>query len=175
MRADRVDICLAGVIALVTAYPIGLSASGAEETAVLLVGAGLVFVVLLVGLWWFLWRDFIDRSCLPPVLVTVAACLLIASVIVTQWPVRTAYSLSQSSFNQVANRIRNYEDIKTPARIGLFAIQKAELNGNGIVCLWTETSDGGNTGFILCDKGNVPFNLWSIVHLDGRWKFISED
>ena len=72
-------------------------------------------------------------------------------------------------------RVRTGEHIATPLRAGLFTIRSAYLSHDGIVCLWTHPHPGGSTGFVQCRRNYVPFNLWSIVRLDDRWQFISED
>ena len=105
------------------------------------------------------------------------ACLsLILSVGVTCWPLRVSFALSRNAFEAVALRVRSGERVSTPSRIGLFRIRQAELSNGGVVCLWTDLDPAGHTGFVQCDQDKaVKFNLWSIIPLEDRWQFISED
>ena len=71
--------------------------------------------------------------------------------------------------------MRSGENLPMPQRAGIFTIRKAELSRDRIVCLWIAPNSGGNTGFVQCGQDYVPFNLWSLVKLDDRWQFITED
>jgi hypothetical protein len=116
------------------------------------------------------------RQHLRPALIgPVLSLTVIISVAATNWPLRTTYAFSRNAFDTIAERLRAGEPITSPIRAGLFSIEQAELSRDGVVCLWTELQPGGNTGFVQCRRDHVPFNLWSIVRLDDRWQFISED
>jgi hypothetical protein len=82
--------------------------------------------------------------------------------------------MSRGAFDAIAQRVRAGEQMK-PQRIGLVTIRKAEVYYNGIVCLWTDLNPSGYTGFVQCAPDSMPFNLWSMIRLDARWQFISED
>ena len=82
--------------------------------------------------------------------------------------------MSRGAFDAIAQRVRAGEQVK-PQRVGLVVIRKAQVYHNGIVCLWTGLKPSGYTGFVRCGPDYVPFNLWSMVRLDARWQFISED
>lgn len=101
------------------------------------------------------------------------ACLF--SVMATHWPLRMAYVLSRPAIERLGSEILKGESFSQPKRVGLFTIEKAEVNHSGIVCLWTREDPGGNSGFVQCGPERVPFNLWSMVRLDGRWQWIAED
>jgi hypothetical protein len=110
------------------------------------------------------------------VLVAPVVCLsIIISVAATHWPLRVTYVLSRDAFDSLAQRVRAGEHIATPVRAGFFTVRRAELSHHGIVCLWTYPHPAGSTGFVQCRRDYVPFNLWSLIRLDDRWQFISED
>lgn len=152
-----------------------LSAAGIEQISVYIVSAGLAFIILLLGFVWFGWRKFIGLPVSPVILSILTVFTLLVSMAVEQWPLRISYSLSRSAFNAAAESIRDGKNLTLPQRIGLFTVRKAEISHDGIVCLWTRPAAGGNTGFVQCSRDHVPFNLWSMVKLDNRWQFISED
>jgi hypothetical protein len=111
-----------------------------------------------------------------PILVGAATCLAcLGSVMTTHWPCRISYALSRPSIERLAAEVLAGHPPDRPRRVGAITIAKAELIRGGVVCLWTETHPGGNRGLVRCMPGRVPFNLWSIVELDGRWQFIAED
>ena len=105
---------------------------------------------------------------------TLAAVFLI-SIATTNWPLRVAYSVSRPSFDRVASQIRAGEAITTPCFVGMFRIQKAEINYTNTVCLWTDDDLAGHTGFVQCSPVAPPFNLWGHTGLDDSWQFITED
>ena len=152
-----------------------MSATGGEQVGVVLVAIVLSAAAIIVGSLLIGYRRHTQRLVLPTVVVLILSLAVIISVAATHWPLWVTYSLSRRSFDAVAQRIRSGEHVTTPLRAGLFTIQRAELSHHGIVCLWTEPHPSGSTGFVQCRRDYVPFNLWSIVRLDDRWQFISED
>ena len=175
MRARFIDIALASAASLLAALAVWLSATGTEQASLLIVSVALGFIVIVIGFAWFAWRNFEKRSIFPAALGTTMILMIIASVAVTQWPLRITYSLSRSAFDSAARTIREGKELSVPQRVGLFVIRKAEVSHDGIVCLWTKPAPGGNTGFVQCKPSHVPFNLWSIAKLDNEWQFIAED
>jgi hypothetical protein len=175
MRARFIDIALASAGSLLAAVAIWLSATGIESFSLLIVSVAISFIVILIGLAWLVWRDFVDRSAYPAALGTATILTIIVSVTLTQWPLRITYSLSRSAFDSVAQTILEGKELSMPQRVGLFVVRKAEVSHDGIVCLWTKPAPGGNTGFVQCKRSHVPFNLWSMVKLDDGWQFIAED
>jgi len=175
MRPRFIEISLGSSVALLAALAVWLSATGIEQFSLCIVSAGLACIVILHGSVWFGWCRFIGRPVYPVVLSVLAMFAILVSVAVTQWPLRITYSLSRSAFNAVAQSIRDGKSVTLPQRIGLFTIREAEISRTGVVCLWTRPAAGGNTGFVQCSRDYVPFNLWSMVKLDNKWQFISED
>lgn len=175
MRPRFIEITLGSVITLLVALAVWLSATGIEQVAMYVVSFGLAFAIILVGSVWFGWCRFINRPVYPVILSTSAILALLASVALTQWPLRIAYSLSRPAFDTAAQLVREGKGLPLPQRIGFFTIQKAEVSHTDVVCLWTRPASSGNTGFVQCKRDYVPFNLWSVVKLDDGWQFIAED
>ena len=152
-----------------------LSATGGERVSVAIVAVLLSAVTIFVGSRFAVYRRRTQRCVALAIEASVISLALTLSVAVAHWPLHAAYVLSRASFETIAQRTRAGERVATPVRAGLFTIQRAELSENGIVCLWTFTNPSGNTGFVQCRHDYVPFNLWSIIRLDDRWQYISED
>ena len=151
------------------------SATGGEQVGVVLLAIVLSAAAIIVGSVLVGYRRQTKSRPMPALAALILSLAVIISVAATHWPLRVTYALSRASFDRVAQRIRNGESITTPLRAGLFTIQRAELSHHDIVCLWTKPQPGGSTGFVQCRRDYVPFNLWSMVRLDDRWQFISED
>ena len=109
------------------------------------------------------------------VIVGTTAVVLLGTIAFFNWPLHVAYIASRPSFDDFAKRLRDGEKIQTPARIGMFRVVKAELNGNDVVCFWTDDDSAGGTAFVNFGSDNLPFNLWSHTRLDDSWQFIIED
>ena len=111
-----------------------------------------------------------------PVLGAAAVCLAaILSAAATYWPLRLAYGVSRGALERLAERVRAGERLALPVRAGIFRVRGAEISRHGVVCLWTHPDPAGSTGFVQCRRDDIPFNLGSLVRLDDRWQFISED
>lgn len=105
----------------------------------------------------------------------VIALAVVVSIALTNWPLRVAHRLSESSLNAIADRIRDGGHLDAPERAGAFLIAKAEVSPEGMVRLWTRVADGGNTGFVRTSADHLPINLWSRISLGDHWQFIAED
>ncbi len=113
-------------------------------------------------------------------LASIVALMLVywvffGSVAATSWPFRLLFFLSRSSIERAANQVQAGNPPKTPFRVGVFRIEKAELKSKGVVCLWTDPDPGGDKGFIRHEGEIVPLNLFTCINLDGRWKYVEED
>ena len=175
MKRHHIDAALMSVLALLAIAGILHSATGGEQVGVVLLAivvsaAAIIVSCLLVG-----YRRHTQRAVLPALVAPVVCLSIIISVAATHWPLRVTYALSRDAFDAVAQRVRAGEQIATPVRAGLFTIRRVELSHHGIVCLWTYPHPSGSTGFVQCRRDYVPFNLWSLIRLDDRWQFISED
>ncbi|TWU40851.1 hypothetical protein [Novipirellula artificiosorum] len=129
--------------------------------------------------------------CLPLILITLSVAIatrslrqlfyaitafaILLSTILYNMPLRTAFAFSRSSFDQLADDVESGRSVDTPCWIGPIRICKAETYGNGVICLWTDDSPGGHTGFVRHGPSNLPFNLWSHSIMNDSWQFIAED
>lgn len=170
MKSRRIDTALISLLGLLAVAEVLYSAIGGEQAsvlvlAILLSGAAIVTGAVLIG----------QRGLRPALGATGLALGIILSVAVTHWPLRVTYACSRSALDAIAQRVKQGESIVTPLTAGLFTIERAKLSSHGIVCLWTAAGSDGNTGFVQCGPGHVPFNLWSMVVLDDRWQYIAED
>jgi len=175
MKRHRIDAALISLLCLMALAGVLVSATGGEQVSVVLLAIVLSAAVIIIGSLLVGYRRHTQRRVLPALVTAILSLVLIISVAATHWPLRVAYAWSRESFDVVAQSVRSGEHITTPLRAGLFTIQRAELSHHGIVCLWTHPHPAGSTGFVQCRRDYVPFNLWSIVRLDDRWQFISED
>jgi len=175
MKRYRIDAALMSLLGLLAVAGVLISATGVEQVGVVLLAIVLSAAVIIVGSLLVAYRRHTQRRVLPVLAAPVLSLTIIISVAATHWPLRVSYALSRSAFDALALRVRSGEHITTPMRAGLFSIQRAELSHHDIVCLWTQPAPGGSTGFVQCRRDYVPFNLWSMVTLDDRWQFISED
>lgn len=107
--------------------------------------------------------------------LAVSLLALSMSVMATDWPLRLNYLVSRAEIDRIAAQIDAGENVSFPRRVGLLQVMAAGKHGNGAVCLWTALDPAGKTGFVRCPKGDAGFNLWSVMSLDDRWQFITED
>lgn len=174
-RTDRMMRLIIGLYAIPALLVIVASVTLLEPISVFLVGvlAGTVTVVMTGAL---MRVAYSNKHSLWPVVAGATACLAcIASVTTIHWPLRVAFYFSQSSLNQLAEDVRAGQSLMTPARVGLFTIVETQVSRHGIVCFWVDANPGGKTGFVQCGPDHVPFNLWSMLSLNDRWQFVSED
>jgi hypothetical protein len=175
MKRYRIDAALMSLLGLLALAAVLISATGGEPVSVVLLAIVLSMAAIIVGSLLIGYRRHTQRRVLPALITPVLSLTIVISVAATHWPLRVSYTLSRSAFDALAARVLSGEHITTPVRTGVFSIQRAELSHQGIVCLWTHPDPAGSTGFVKCRRDYVPFNLWSIVRLDNRWQFISED
>ncbi len=164
-----------GLYAIPAVLAVGASLTFMEESVVILCGA-LAFLAAVVMTGALVGFARSRRYRVWPVLAAGAACLaLVVSVPYAHWPLRIAYLLSRASLDRLAREACAGRPVAGPAQAGLFRVQQVEVSRHGVVCLWVDTNPAGRTGFVQCDPAHVPFNLWSMISLDDRWQFISED
>ena len=174
MKCHQIDAAAVALCCLLGLAAVLVSATGGEKVAVVLLAIVLGMAIIIVGSLLIGYRRHTQRRVLSASIAPVVALGIIVSVAATHWPMRVSYAMSRSAFDAVAQRVRAGDHVK-PHRVGLFTIRRAEVYHNGVVCLWTGLNPSGCTGFVQCGPDYVPFNLWSMVRLDGRWQFISED
>ena len=175
MKWHRIDIAFVGICWFSAALVVWLSATGCEQSSMVLWCIVFSTPVFVVGSVFVGWRRHTQRSVFTALSGSLACLALIASVAIWQWPLRVSYGSSRSGFDLLAQRVRAGEQLHMPQRVGLFTVRKAEVSRQGVVCLWTLPNPAGSTGFVHCGRDHVPFNLWSLVKLDDHWQFISED
>jgi hypothetical protein len=175
MKRLHIDVALTCLCWLFAGLVVWISAIGCESVTMVCCALVLAIPAVVCGSILVGWRRHTGRSLFMAIFGSWACLVVIASVAVWQWPLRVSYRCSSERFEALARRVKSGENLHTPQRAGLFTIQKAELSHNGIVCLWIEPNAGGSTGFVQCRRDYVPFNLWSLVKLDDRWQFITED
>jgi hypothetical protein len=164
-------IVISGLLALAAVWH---SATGGDRVSLVLLAVFLSAAAMITGPIVIRLHHRAQRM-RPALIVPILALAIIISVAVTEWPLRASYAWSRNSLDAIATRVRSGEGIATPLRAGLFKIRGAEISRSGIVCLWTHPHSGGSTGFVQTRADSMPFNLWSMVGLDERWQFISED
>jgi len=148
------------------------SASGCEGNTILL----FCMVLGLLSLGSLAMASLADRRHSRSITIAgLTATVVIASVAVWHWPLRVGYAISRPAFDSLAARVRSGEQIAVPLRAGLYTIRGAGLSASGIPFLWTASAEGGSTGFVQTSPDHIHFNLWSVVRLDDRWQYISED
>jgi hypothetical protein len=175
MKRHHIDAALMSLLGLMALAAVLISATGGELVSVVLLAIVLSAAVIIISSLLIGYRRHTQRRILPVLAAPILSLAVIISVAATHWPLHIAYAWSRESFDTIAQRVRSGEHVATPLRAGLFTVQRAELSYHGIVCLWTHPDPAGSTGFVQCRRDYVPFNLWSIVRLDDRWQFISED
>jgi hypothetical protein len=175
MKRHHIETILTIVLGLLALAAILYSATGGEQSRVVLVAVVVCLAAIIVSCVLVGYRCCSKRTVLPSLIAPLVCVFIITTVAVTYWPLRVTYTLSRDSFDSLAKRVRAGEVIATPVRAKFFTVRRAELSHQGIVCLWTYPDPAGSTGFVQCRRDDVPFNLWSLIRLDDRWQFISED
>lgn len=175
MKRQHIDAALIALLGLLALAGILHSATGGEQVGVVLLAIVLSAATIIVSRLLFGYRRYTKRPVLLAIIAPVACLSIIISVAATYWPLRVTYAMSRNAFDSLAQRVRAGEHIEMPVRAGFFTVRHAELSHHGIVCLWTYPHPTGSTGFVQCRRDYVPFNLWSLIRLDDRWQFISED
>jgi hypothetical protein len=170
-----IDAALLSLLGLLAGAEVIHSATGGERVGVVVLAIVLSAAAIIVGSLLVGYRRHTHRNVLPVLVAPVLSLAITISVAATHWPLRASYAMSRGSLDAVAQRIRSGEHVTIPRRAGLFTVRRVELSRHDIVCLWTQPDPAGSTGFVQCRRDYVPFNLWSIIRLDDRWQFISED
>jgi hypothetical protein len=154
---------------------VGVSVVLMEQIFVIMCGVFLFGTVMSITCWLLTSSRFARHRRWPILLGAITCLAIIASVMTIHWPLRARYLLSRPSLDRLAEDVRAGQPFAGPTQVGLFTIVEAEVNRHGIVCLWIDGNPSGKTGFVQCGPDYIPFNLWSMVSLDDRWQFISED
>ena len=175
IKPRHIDIAFSVAFGSMAGLAIFVSAYGVEQVGVMLASIALGLVCLVLTPFFILWRRFTKRSASPAWAYAVLSLVCIATVEWSHWPLGITYRLSRASLDDLASRLRAGETVSVPTVAGLFTIQEVGLGRDGIPYLWTEPGRGGSTGFVQTSPDHVPFNLWSMIRLDDRWQYISED
>ena len=175
IKPRHIDIAFSVAFGSLAGLAIFVSAYGVEQVGVMLASIALGLVCLVLTPFFILWRRFTERSASPAWASAMLSLLCIATVAWSHWPLGITYRLSRASLDDLALKLRAGETVSVPTVAGLFTIQEVGLGRDGIPYLWTEPGRGGSTGFVQTSPDHVPFNLWSMIRLDDRWQYISED
>ncbi len=175
MQRLPIDLSYAALLASLAGLPIFFSSGGLDSLRLLFLSIAACTGGAAVASCYLSWRKFTQRPAFPAALGAILSVLVSASVPAFQWPLLLAYRLSQGPLDHLAARLQAGEPVSVPRVAGRFTIEKAELSRDGIPCLWTNPDPSGRTGFIQTPPHHVPFNLASMIHLDQRWQYISED
>lgn len=175
IKQRHIDVAFSVAFGSLAGLVIFISAYGVEQVGVMLASIALGIVSLMLTPLFILWRRFTKRLTSPAWAQAVLSLLCIATVAWSHWPISITYRISRASLDDLASRLRAGEKVNVPTVAGLFTIQEVGLGRDGIPYLWTEPGRGGSTGFVQTSPDHVPFNLWSMIRLDDRWQYISED
>jgi hypothetical protein len=169
---------LGGAVAAATLLSVALSAAGCTWIAAVLASIGLALIVCLVGPSWVFAHRAAGRTSGVAVAQVVAALAVIVSVATTHWPLRITFALSRPWLADAASRVAAGEPLGTPARVGLFTIEKTENYWSpreGPVCLWMDLEPSGYTGFVRWAGDDGPCNPFWAVRLADEWWFVEQD
>lgn len=167
---------LAAFLAIPVLVCVLASAILMEPVGVFLCGIVALFFTGAGAITWIGFFREKQRSPRPVLTGAGLAMGLIVSVMVTHWPLRLVYLVSRPSMEQLADEIPpGWRPPIQGRRAGLISVRAAVRGRKGVVCLWTDTKPGGNSGFVRCGRDPMPFNLFSSISLDDRWQFIAED
>jgi len=102
--------------------------------------------------------------------------LLYASVALTHWPLRAAFWIHQSSFDDLAERVSQKEGVQPGGRIGWITFRNADLMERN-VGFQISGGPGGGVHLVRCARG-AEF-IWSnpnwIMPLGDEWYLVYED
>ena len=166
----RLKVFLPGALAALLAVLVSILFM--EETIVILS----CLAVALVGLGLASARCiFTKRSRWRAFGSVIAPTILFVAIAGSHIPLRIAFRLHRSQFEQVASQIEAGNPPATPFRIGPFKIKKAgRRSGSGTPYLASNEETYQIDGFVKHPDGH-GFNLWSCITLDDTWSYIAED
>jgi hypothetical protein len=127
MKWHRIDIVFVGICWFLAALVVWLSATGCEQSSMVLWCVVFSMPVFLLGSVFVGWRRHTQRSVFTAWSHSLACLALIASVAIWQWPLRVSYGSSRSGFDLLAQRVRAGEQLQMPQRVGLFTVRKPEV------------------------------------------------
>jgi hypothetical protein len=97
---------------------------------------------------------------------------IVASVVLYARPLRAAYSFSRPTLERLAADVQEGRPPNGPVWAGVFRVRQAEIDYNGVPCLWVDTNSAGRTGFA---KAGPKFNYQTQILLDEYWQYAVED
>lgn len=155
------------------------SGVGGDPLAVIVlpIMAGLP-ILYLVGIWF---GAHVEGHRRVPVSKSILVAVLIsniASIPITNWPLRITWLASRSALENLADRVAAGENPTVPCRAGLFTIRKVDVRGGDeVVMLWMDPGGAGPSGWARgpLEEAARSVNLsiqtvvapeWSLLHLD---------
>jgi hypothetical protein len=159
--------------------PFGIALPGGVLFSLTSVYGVIGLVVLVVFFVWVVWASWWTAIQVHPKIkkkvYAVLPLILYFAIIVTDLPLRLAFTLNRTEFDRVAARVENNDAPQTPFWIGPFRIAMAgKRGGSGAVYLAANSNQWEINGFVPNPEGR-GFNLWSASQLDDRWSFVVED
>ena len=108
--------------------------------------------------------------------------LLVATMLVTQWPMKLSFALSRPALDRLADAVAAHRAPALPQRAGAYVIHAVETrpvaeDTNGLtVCLWMLPLERQHVGFVRSPVGVTPeFNRWTHSRMDAHWHYFGED
>ncbi len=108
--------------------------------------------------------------------------LLVASMLLTHWPMKLSFALSKPALNRLADAVAAHRAPALPKRAGAYVIHAVETRPmaegtNGLtVCLWMLPLERQHVGFVRSPAGVTPeFNPWTHSRMDVHWHYFGED
>jgi hypothetical protein len=98
--------------------------------------------------------------------------LLVASIQITNWPMKLSFAASTPALDRLAERVAAGQMPPLPTRAGAYTIHAVEarpVSGGQAICLWTCPVKRGHIGFVQSPPGVTPHvNPWTHSQLSIR-------
>jgi hypothetical protein len=114
--------------------------------------------------------------------LVVGLAVLPLTMIITLWPLRLAFRVSQPSLERLADRVANGQVLFNPQWAGLIRVVGSAFDSaTGNVGLVVHPDPSGRSGFVRLGPGVPPgqtagpFFNQSVKSLGGRWSYQEED
>ena len=111
---------------------------------------------------------------LRTLLFAMAVLCFCLSIWTTHWPIKLRFQLSKTAFHGLVEQVNAGEEISFPVTVGLYRIYRASKRDDGSLCFSVSNSKGDFQGVAYCSD-QVHFNIWTHIHLQGKWHYIVED
>lgn len=107
--------------------------------------------------------------------VGVVGVLVLLLLAIYNAPLKVTFSIYQSEFNALSDRVVKGESVVYPVQIGPFSILGGGVrDGSNAPYLMTNRKEFEIDAFVK-DPGGRYFNLWSLTELNSEWSYVEED